>query len=49
MIVALVICEQELLLGLSQFYFDVQEEQLKSGMRPGDDGYGIEPSERYSK
>ncbi|KDE85521.1 putative dehydrogenase [Aspergillus oryzae 100-8] len=48
-IVALVICEQELLLGLSQFYFDVQEEQLKSGMRPGDDGYGIEPSERYSK
>ncbi|QRD86848.1 NAD binding Rossmann fold oxidoreductase [Aspergillus flavus] len=46
-IVALVICEQELLLGLSQFYFDVQEEQLKSGMRPGDDGYGIEPSERY--
>ncbi|UDD62118.1 hypothetical protein AFCA_009446 [Aspergillus flavus] len=30
-----------------KFYFDVQEEQLKSGMRPGDDGYGIEPSERY--
>ncbi|RAQ57015.1 NAD binding Rossmann fold oxidoreductase [Aspergillus flavus] len=29
------------------FYFDVQEEQLKSGMRRGDDGYGIEPSERY--
>ncbi|RAQ47480.1 hypothetical protein AFGD_008929 [Aspergillus flavus] len=26
-----------------KFYFDVQEEQLKSGMRPGDDGYGIEP------
>ncbi|KAK6826773.1 hypothetical protein RU639_004571 [Aspergillus parasiticus] len=30
-----------------KFYFDVQEEQLKSGMRPGDPGYGIEPSERY--
>ncbi|PIG80208.1 NAD binding Rossmann fold oxidoreductase [Aspergillus arachidicola] len=44
---ACIVCEQELILGLSQFYFDVQEEQLKSGMRPGDDGYGIEPSERY--
>ncbi|KAB8217754.1 hypothetical protein BDV33DRAFT_193335 [Aspergillus novoparasiticus] len=30
-----------------KFYFDVQEEQLKSGMLPEDDGYGIEPSERY--
>jgi hypothetical protein len=27
----------------------VQEEQLKSGMRPGDEGYGKEPSERYGK
>ncbi|KAJ5631991.1 oxidoreductase [Penicillium lividum] len=30
-----------------KFHFDVQEEQLKSGMRPGDQGYGQEPSERY--
>ncbi|KAJ5856109.1 dehydrogenase [Penicillium soppii] len=30
-----------------KYHFDVQEEQLKSGMRPGDEGYGKEPSERY--
>ncbi|CAG8217231.1 unnamed protein product [Penicillium salamii] len=28
-------------------HFDVQEEQLKAGMRPGDDGYGVEPSQRF--
>ncbi|CAG7917260.1 unnamed protein product [Penicillium olsonii] len=28
-------------------HFDVQEEQLKAGMRPGDDGYGVEPSDRF--
>ncbi|KAJ5318863.1 hypothetical protein MYU51_012697 [Penicillium brevicompactum] len=28
-------------------HFDVQEEHLKAGKRPGDDGYGVEPSERF--
>jgi hypothetical protein len=27
----------------------VQEEQLKAGLRPGDDGYGVEPKERFGK
>lgn len=32
---------------LSQFHADVQEEQLVRGMKPGMNGYGREPSERY--
>jgi len=28
-------------------HLDCQEDQLKKGMRPGDNGYGLEPKERY--
>jgi scyllo-inositol 2-dehydrogenase (NADP+) len=28
---------------------DVQEEQLRSGLRPGDDGFGVEPAERWGR
>ncbi|KAF9891024.1 hypothetical protein FE257_005281 [Aspergillus nanangensis] len=30
-----------------KFHLDVQEDQLKSGMKPADNGYGREPSDRY--
>ncbi|EED12943.1 NAD binding Rossmann fold oxidoreductase, putative [Talaromyces stipitatus ATCC 10500] len=30
-----------------KFHVDIQEEQLKAGLRPGDSGYGLEPSDRY--
>lgn len=30
-----------------KYHLDVQEEQLKQGIRPGDKGYGQEPSNRY--
>ena len=30
-----------------KYHLDVQEEQLKAGMRPGDQGYGVEPKERH--
>ncbi|KAL5360414.1 hypothetical protein BJX96DRAFT_150310 [Aspergillus floccosus] len=30
-----------------KFHLDCQEDQLKSGMKPSDNGYGREPSERY--
>lgn len=36
-------------MNIFQYHFEVQEEQLKSGMRPGDEGFGQEPSERYGK
>lgn len=29
-------------------HLDIQEDQLKEGKRPGDEGYGIEPSDRYA-
>lgn len=32
-----------------QFHLDIQEDQLKSGLRPADNGYGREPSERYGE
>lgn len=30
-----------------QYHLDIQEEQLKNGLKPGVGGYGREPSERY--
>ncbi|PIG89323.1 NAD binding Rossmann fold oxidoreductase [Aspergillus arachidicola] len=33
--------------SFKKFHLDVQEEQLKSGIKPGDSVYGREPSERY--
>ncbi|KAL4980150.1 hypothetical protein BDW66DRAFT_125741 [Aspergillus desertorum] len=33
--------------SFKKFHLDCQEDQLKAGMRPGDSGYGREPSERY--
>ncbi|CAK47149.1 hypothetical protein ASPNIDRAFT_54874 [Aspergillus niger ATCC 1015] len=33
--------------SFKKFHLDVQEEQLKAGVKPGDSGYGREPSERY--
>ena len=32
-----------------QFHLDIQEDQLKAGIKPCDNGYGREPSERYGK
>lgn len=32
---------------MEQFHLDIQEDQLKAGMKPSDSGYGREPSERY--
>lgn len=34
---------------MGQFYLDIQEDQLKAGVKPSDSGYGREPSERYGK
>ncbi|KAB8237567.1 hypothetical protein BDV23DRAFT_150029 [Aspergillus alliaceus] len=33
--------------SFKKFHLDVQEEQLKNGIKPGDSVYGREPSERY--
>lgn len=34
--------------SFKKFYLDPQEEQLrKQGLKPGDEGYGLEPEERY--
>ncbi|KAI9369690.1 hypothetical protein BJX61DRAFT_133587 [Aspergillus egyptiacus] len=52
---AVVSCEEEQLRfwvrgdkgSFKKFHLDCQEEQLKAGMKPGDSGYGREPSERY--
>ncbi|KNG81672.1 NAD binding Rossmann fold oxidoreductase [Aspergillus nomiae NRRL 13137] len=33
--------------SFKKFHLDIQEEQLKSGIKPGDSVYGREPSERY--
>ncbi|KAL2820548.1 hypothetical protein BDW59DRAFT_150677 [Aspergillus cavernicola] len=33
--------------SFKKFHLDCQEDQLKAGMRPGDRGYGREPSEHY--
>ncbi|KAL3471266.1 hypothetical protein BJX99DRAFT_237917 [Aspergillus californicus] len=33
--------------SFKKFHLDCQEDQLKAGMKPGDSGYGREPSERY--
>lgn len=30
-----------------QYHLDIQEDQLKAGLRPGDHGYAQEPSDRY--
>ena len=32
--------------SFKKFHLDCQEEQLKRGLRPGDDGFGLEPEER---
>jgi predicted dehydrogenase len=32
---------------INQFHLDIQEDQLKAGIKPQDNGYGREPSERY--
>ncbi|EAL91896.1 hypothetical protein KXX16_009345 [Aspergillus fumigatus] len=33
--------------SFKKFHLDIQEDQLKAGMRPGDNGYAREPSDRY--
>ncbi|KAJ5317671.1 hypothetical protein N7508_002179 [Penicillium antarcticum] len=33
--------------SFKKFYLDIQEDQLKAGIMPADNGYGREPSERY--
>jgi predicted dehydrogenase len=33
--------------SFKKFHLDIQEDQLKAGIRPGDSGYGLEPSDRY--
>ncbi|PGG99575.1 hypothetical protein GX51_06224 [Blastomyces parvus] len=33
--------------SFKKYYLDIQEEQLKAGLRPGDQGYGEEPNSRY--
>ena len=30
-----------------QFHLDVQEEQLRSGMRPGDQGFALDPEDHH--
>ncbi|KAL4966734.1 putative NAD binding Rossmann fold oxidoreductase [Aspergillus stella-maris] len=33
--------------SFKKFHLDIQEDQLKAGVKPSDSGYGREPSERY--
>jgi len=33
--------------SFKKYHLDCQEDQLKTGMKPGDDGFGLEPKERY--
>lgn len=33
--------------SFKKYHLDIQEDQLKAGVRPGDSGYGLEPSDRY--
>lgn len=33
--------------SFKKYHLDCQEDQLKAGMKPGDDGYGLEGRERY--
>ena len=33
--------------SFKKYHLDCQEDQLKAGMKPGDNGYGLEPKERY--
>jgi predicted dehydrogenase len=33
--------------SFKKFHIDIQEDQLRAGVRPGDSGYGLEPSDRY--
>lgn len=33
--------------SFKKFHLDIQEDQLKAGVKPEDNGYGREPSERY--
>ncbi|PGH07542.1 hypothetical protein AJ79_06277 [Helicocarpus griseus UAMH5409] len=33
--------------SFKKYHLDIQEEQLKASVRPGGDGYGKEPSDRY--
>ncbi|KAJ5184006.1 hypothetical protein N7492_001622 [Penicillium capsulatum] len=33
--------------SFKKFHLDIQEDQLKAGIKPQDNGYGREPSERY--
>lgn len=48
-------CEQEQLRfwvrgtkgSFKKFHLDVQEDQLRAGVRPGDAGYGIDPEDHY--
>lgn len=35
--------------SFKKFHLDVQEDQLKAGMRPGDESYGVDPEEHYGK
>ena len=33
--------------SFKKYHLDCQEDQLRAGMKPGDEGYGLEPRERY--
>ena len=33
--------------SFKKYHLDCQEDQLRAGMKPGDNGYGLEPKERY--
>lgn len=35
--------------SFKKFHLDVQEDQLRSGMRPGDEGYGIDPEDHWGE
>lgn len=35
--------------SFKKFHLDVQEDQLKAGMRPGDKSYGVDPEDHYGK
>jgi len=35
--------------SFKKYHLDIQEDQLKEGILPGDSAYGLEPSDRYGK
>jgi predicted dehydrogenase len=35
--------------SFKKFHLDVQEDQLRGGMRPGDEGYGVDPDDHFGE